>query len=90
VPLARGVISIHRLPRPSQGDAQLVGHVVEGVGSYLESAIGGVRLLGMRVGEAFAAVMGTDLRFEELNGLRCGGRGWPIRQRRIAGSLEVL
>ncbi len=39
---------------------------------HLESPLEAIRLQGMRVGEAFARVMGQPLRFEELDGKREG------------------
>lgn len=58
------------LKKKKKGTEELIENLVSGVSTHLASPIEEVRKMGMRVGEAFAKIMGKDLRFEELDGER--------------------
>ena len=74
-------VQVHQYAQPTehkhpQGQPALLPALLEGVGAHLESPLEAVRLRGMRVGEAFARVMGQPLRFDELDGRREGDGEW--------------
>ncbi|CAN0453121.1 unnamed protein product [Ectocarpus sp. 12 AP-2014] len=52
------------------GDQDTLVILIRGVGSHLDIPVRETRLRGMRVGEAVAALGGTELRFDELDGER--------------------
>ncbi|CAN0386578.1 unnamed protein product, partial [Ectocarpus sp. 8 AP-2014] len=52
------------------GDQDALVILIRGVGSHLDVPVRETRLRGMRVGEAVAALGGTELRFDELDGER--------------------
>lgn len=55
-------------------DVDALALLVRGVSTHLDVPTASVRLHGMRVGEAIAALTGQDLRFAELDGERASER----------------